>query len=702
MGPLSDLGAPDQLGAQVIAGKPPGLEEAANAALAGLWEQFRVSFSDRVSVLEDAAMALLSDGLDAELRDCALREAHKLVGSLGTFGLPRGSEIAREIESLFKSGPARASADVLRLSDAVMALRNCLDAGPVPAVAPTPESPGPLPATSVATDSDMPFLLLVDDDPVLADGLRREASVRGWGLIVADGIDGARQLFATRRPEAVIVDVAGARAERAFELMAELRARLPPTPVVVLTRAGTFTDRVEAARLGGGGFLQRPVTPADVLLTVGEVVDHARAAQATVLAVDDDPALLAALRALLEPRGQLIVTLDEPLRFWETLKQTSPDLVVLDMDMPQVSGVEMCQVMRADPEWSQLPVVFLTAHTDVESVQAIFAAGADDYVTKPLVGPELTARIANRLERSRLLRRMAETDLLTGVANQRTSAEAVERLLAVGARLGQTAALAMIDIDRLRLVNDRLGYGAGDDVIARIGHLLRRCFGGSEVVGRWAGQEFFVGMAGLTRSDGVERLAEVLEELRQLRLPDGQGGSFAASFSAGVAQYPDDGVDLQSLYRAADTAVRGAKKAGGDRVVPVGWSTDDGSVTDVVLVEDDDALAGILLHGLKTRAYRSQRFDDGQDAADALAGPAPKVSARVVLLDWGLPSLDGLRVLRRLADTGVLGRTRVIMLTARDTESEVLQALDIGAFDHVAKPFSVPVLMKRIHRAMEW
>jgi len=254
----------------------------------------------------------------------------------------------------------------------------------------------------------------------------------------------------------------------------------------------------------------------------------------------------------------------------------------------------------------------------------------------------------------------------------------------------------------VRSVNDRLGYGAGDEVIARIGHVLYRSFGGDDVVGRWAGQEFLVGMAGMTRGDGVERLAEVLEELRGVRLPDGQGGTLAVSFSAGVAQYPDDGTDLASLYRAADAAVRGAKKAGGDRVVPVGWSTDDPSVTDVVLVEDDDALAGILLHGLATRAYRSERFDDGQDAADALAGPTPKVSARVVLLDWGLPSLDGLRVLRRLAETGVLGRTRVIMLTARDTESEVLQALDIGAFDHVAKPFSVPVLMKRIHRAMEW
>jgi CheY-like chemotaxis protein len=209
-------------------------------------------------------------------------------------------------------------------------------------------------------------------------------------------------------------------------------------------------------------------------------------------------------------------------------------------------------------------------------------------------------------------------------------------------------------------------------------------------------------MVGMTGADGVQRLADVLDELRAQQFSDGQGGWFTVSFSAGVAQYPDDGRDLRALYRVADSAVHRAKEVGGDRVVPVGWSTGADSTTDVVLVEDDDALAGVLLHGLSTRAYRTRRFDDGQDAASALEGPSPKVSARVVLLDWGMPSLDGLRVLRRLADTGVLNHTRVIMLTARDSESEVLMALDLGAFDHVAKPFSVPVLMKRVHRAMQW
>lgn len=681
--------------------QPEEMQEKARAALADLWEQFREPLGAQVAVLEAAAVAILSGDVAPDLLEQARHEAHKLAGTLGTFGLPQGSVVAREIEtelaSRFGAGPPDPPpADILRLSDAVVTLRRCLDAGPAPGPAGAVAAPA-----GTAAGGQRPLLLLVDDDPVLADGLRRAAAARRWDLEVAPDPGGARRLVEARTPAAVLIEADGLGAgDRAFELMGELQAASPPVPVVALTRSGTFTDRLEATRLGVRAFLTKPTTPAQALGAVDDLLDRAGAAGTAVLAVDDDPAVLAAVAALLRAEGQSVTTLDDPLRFWDTLQRGAPDVVLLDVDMPQVSGVELCRVLRADPRWSGLPVVFLTAHTDPATVEAVFDAGADDYVAKPLVGPELVTRISNRLERSRLLRRMAETDLLTGVANQRSSAEAMTALLARGERFGQPVAVAMVDVDRIGSINERYGYAAGDEVLGRLGELLRGSFRGDDVVGRWAGQEFFVGMYGMTRGDGVERLAAVLEDLRGQRFPDGQGGSFGVSFSAGVVQYPDDGTEAQSLYRAADGAVRRAKAAGGDQVVRAGWSEDDATV-DVVVVEDDDALAGILLHGLATRAWRTLRFADGQEAADALEGPHPKVPARVVLLDWDLPGLDGLRVLRRLAETGGLARTRIIMLTARAAEREVLAALEVGAFDHVAKPFSSPVLMKRVHRAMQ-
>jgi DNA-binding response OmpR family regulator len=105
---------------------------------------------------------------------------------------------------------------------------------------------------------------------------------------------------------------------------------------------------------------------------------------------------------LLTPWGLEVVTLTEPQRFWEVLITTSPNLVVLDLEMPLVSGLELCQVVRQDSQWGDLPILVVTAHTDAESLQEAFAAGADDFITKPVLGPELVTRVLSRIERTRI------------------------------------------------------------------------------------------------------------------------------------------------------------------------------------------------------------------------------------------------------------------------------------------------------------
>ncbi|MHA7224074.1 response regulator [Arthrobacter sp. RHLT1-20] len=121
---------------------------------------------------------------------------------------------------------------------------------------------------------------------------------------------------------------------------------------------------------------------------------------------------------------------------------------------------------------------------------------------------------------------------------------------------------------------------------------------------------------------------------------------------------------------------------------------------DVVVVEDDPLLAELLGHALTTRGYQFRLFSDGQAAAAELAGSPAALRSRVVLLDVDLPALNGFGVLRQMAMAENLVATRVIMLTAHSSETEIVNAMELGAFDHVAKPFSVPVLMQRVRRAL--
>ncbi|HEX8391271.1 MAG TPA: response regulator, partial [Longimicrobium sp.] len=666
---------------------------ALGAAVAGVWQRFREPVLRRVDALEGAAMGLLEGRLDAETRRAAEREAHKLAGSVGTFGFGEASRLSREAETLLAGPGALGQADALRLADLAVAIRRELTADPAAPAGLDDEGA----AAEPVREAGSPLLLIVDDDRELAERLAMEASGRGMRTVVAHGAQEARACL-PRRPDAAVLGLLPA--DGTLELLRALGEQEPAVPTIVLAGSDDFADRVEVARHGGRGFLRKPQSPARVVDAVEPLLRRPRQRE-TVLAVDDDPAVLEGVRRVLAGEAE-VRTLGDPLGFWETLESASPDLVLLDVDMPSVSGLELCRVLRNDPRWQSVPIVFLTARTDADTVAAVFRAGADDFVSKPFVGPELAARIRNRLERVRLQRSMAETDPLTGVANRRGSEEVLERLLRLATAQNEPFALGVVDLDLFKAVNDVRGHAAGDEVLARVGRLLQKRFRSEDVVARWGGEEFVIGMYGMDRADGVQRLAEALEVLREEKF-HARGEAFSVTLSGGVADFPADGRDLASLYRAADAALYQAKAAGRDRIVPSGWRPEHGEgqrSVDVLVVEDDPAIARLLQHALETRGYRNEWVSSGETAAGLLTGDNPALRARVVLLDVDLPGLDGHGVLRRLSEARLLDRTRVIMLTVRTHEAEVVRALELGAWDHVSKPFSVPVLLQRIRRAL--
>jgi diguanylate cyclase (GGDEF)-like protein len=297
-----------------------------------------------------------------------------------------------------------------------------------------------------------------------------------------------------------------------------------------------------------------------------QLLDRESALESKVMVVDDDPLVLATLKALLEPKRIHVTTLDEPLRFWETFERTSPNLLILDVDMPHLNGIELCKVVRNDPRWFGIPILFLTMRRDAETVRRVFAAGAEDFVNKPVVGPELLTRINNRLEHARLYRTFVETDPLTGVANRRKSHTMMNQLIRLAARMHRPFSFAMLDLDKFKQINDTHGHAVGDQVLRKLGNVLLRTFRGEDVVARWGGEEFSVGMFGVGQQDAARRMEGMLDAFRKEEFTTPGGVVFHVTFSAGVAQYPGDGVELQSLYRAADKALYQAKKAGRNRV----------------------------------------------------------------------------------------------------------------------------------------
>lgn len=360
--------------------------------------QLRANFIEKVAVFDRAIAQIQTRTLEEELRREAQDQAHKLVGSLGTLGLPQGSEVARKLEHLFKPENVLKPGSVQKIEEFLDLLKQIFDRPP------EPES------EVVAQLSQQRRILIVDDDILQSDRLKIAASDSEFEIEVANSPQAARIAISQQPPNAILLDLTFSRTqENGLTLLAELRTEKPDIPVMVFSGHNQLSDRIEVARLGASGFLHKSLPPADILKAVAQVLDQTGPAEAKVMVVDDDVHLLAALKMILQPWGLQVTTLDEPEKFWEVLETTCPDLLILDVEMPGYSGIELCLAVRNDLRWSKLPVLFLTAHSESETVRQMFVAGADDYVNKPIVEPELIARLMNRLERTQLRRRLAQT-----------------------------------------------------------------------------------------------------------------------------------------------------------------------------------------------------------------------------------------------------------------------------------------------------
>lgn len=515
------------------------VEQQAIEATTAVWQRVKKKLNSRVSAIARATDAIFNNNLEDELRQQAITAAHKLAGSLGMFDIDEGSRLAKEIQQILQCERPLSGEQKQQLSELLQAIQQELTQATQERV------------PDFMTVDERPLLLIVESDESLKKQFQQET--KNWSMrceVVCDS-NTAREWICRQRPEAVLLDLAvKAIATKELTLLGELGACTPPVPVIVFGAKDNLNERVKISSLGGRGFLPPTISPNEILTVVTEVLERVRRTEIKILAVDDDPLILKALQQILEPWGMEVFTLAEPLEFWTTLEKVTPDLLILDLEMPHFSGIELCRVVRNDRRWADLPILFLTVHQDAATMQQVFAEGADDYISKPIVVPELLSRIDNRLERSQLLRTRTETDILTGVSNRYQFTQELTKLLQLAKRCSQTLCFALLNVDRLQQINDRYGYTIADRALSHVGKLLQKQFSSEDLVARWGGAKFAVAMYGMTKDEGKSRLLKLRETLEQEPLSVNKG-SLTVTFRASVVQYPQHGDRVQKLYQAA-------------------------------------------------------------------------------------------------------------------------------------------------------
>ena len=261
-----------------------------------------------------------------------------------------------------------------------------------------------------------PLLLIVDNDRDFTQQLATEAAANNLPTAIATTASQAQEIIKRDLPAIVLLKIFQIRTKNldscpmdSLDLLAELHQQMPLLPIVVIISETAlfntnedFTNRLKSVRRGKHTLLVQPVTPTQAILSVTQLLQRT-GAKAKIMIVDDDNLFLETMRTSLKPWGFEITTLDNPHQFWQVLQATSPDLLVLDLEMPDINGMELCSKLRSDPYWNHLPVLFLTVHQDSETQDRAFAIGADDYVSKPVKVTQLATRILNRLSRIRTI-----------------------------------------------------------------------------------------------------------------------------------------------------------------------------------------------------------------------------------------------------------------------------------------------------------
>jgi diguanylate cyclase (GGDEF)-like protein len=303
-----------------------------------------------------------------------------------------------------------------------------------------------------------------------------------------------------------------------------------------------------------------------LIMQVIDLVEDSEKPKYRVLVVEDSKVASVAIQRTLREHGVDTLAVTNPSVLLDEIKGFNPDLVLMDMQMPEFDGVEATRVLRQIREYKSLPIVYLSGEMDVGKQMDALRLGGDQFLTKPFNPIVLSAVVKTKIERYRSMLRSSQTDGLTGLLNHTASKSELDKLFTEFAATGDLA-VVMVDIDNFKSINDVYGHPVGDLVIRGLAWLLKGKLRSNDLIGRYGGEEFIVALPGAN----PQRAIEVIEDIRIsfATLPHlADDTTIYATFSAGIASLPGFN-EATDMTRAADQALLQAKRSGRNRVISV-------------------------------------------------------------------------------------------------------------------------------------
>lgn len=533
---------------------------ALQAQLAQLEQQFGERLQADLTDLATLAQDLQQTRATASRRlvMLSIRERlHRLAGAAGTFGFAKLGERARQLEQradrwLDSAKPGSRAAEAF--ARAVLQLAGETPGQERDGAAELPEHhEEPAPGCRI---------YLMKADPVA--GASMAVTLRNFGYLVSQWPNFAalQAAVADELPDALIVSV---QQDSDFDALAALQQGLEqPLPLLVIHDRADFASQLAAVRAGAQGFFVRPLDITQLENSLERCLDRQQGEPFRVLIVDDDAELAARYSLVLRNAQMQVQILTEPTRILETMRSFNPEVLLLDVNMPDCSGPELAQMIRLHDEWLRVTIIYLSAETDTHRQMAALLKAGDDFITKPISDTALVAAVYSHAQRARSLSTALARDSLTGLLKHADIKEQLALEVQRTTRTGKPASVVMLDLDHFKQINDTYGHAAGDNVIRALANLLRQRLRRIDSLGRYGGEEFVAVLPECSALQARRIFDEIRVRFAALSFNAGDQ-EFRVTFSAGICE--TDGHSASGLLlEHADQALYVAKHNGRNQV----------------------------------------------------------------------------------------------------------------------------------------
>ena len=412
-------------------------------------------------------------------------------------------------------------------------------------------------------------LLLVEDDKVLAKNLTEQIEAFGYKVSVLYSVENLYLALKKELPAALIIDIMLPEGNTAgIDAIKNIRKKDNPLldniPLIFISSRTDIEARLATVKVGGNAYLVKPLDVGHLIEWIDKLLNHHSEEAYHVLIIDDDIKVAQHHALILENTKISTSICNDPLQILSYMDNRSPDLILMDLYMPNCNGCELTAMIRQIDPYVAIPIIYLsTEHSSELKLQALFQGG-DHFLIKPILTKNLISIVNYQARRFRKLRALMVRDGLTNLYNHRYIKEFIKNECARAQRNGSTMSLAMFDVDYFKQVNDTYGHAVGDYVLKTLSRFLEDRLRKTDLVGRYGGEEFVVIFPN-TSIKIAEKLCEALridfEKIRHFS----KNNPFQVTFSCGIASYPNYN-EAQLLSDKADKALYISKSKGRNQV----------------------------------------------------------------------------------------------------------------------------------------